>query len=302
MRIGIFGGDTQGRTIEQIVADARAVEAAGFASYWLPQIFGLDAITALAVVGREVPRLELGTAVVPTYPRHPGMLAQQALTAADASGGRFTLGIGLSHQIVVESMWGLSYAKPARHMREYLSILMPLLHDGNVSFAGETLTMHGPATVAARHPVPVMIAALAPRMLELAGSVADGTITWMTGAATLGDYTVPGITAAATAAGRPAPRIGASLPVCITNDPDGARTKAAAEFAIYGTLPSYRAMLDREGAAGPADVAIVGDDTTVAGAIARLADAGVTDFVPAEFGDAEDRARTRAFLRTLLPA
>ncbi len=300
MRIGIFGGDTTTRTIEEIIADATATEAMGFASYWLPQIFGLDAITVLALVGREVPRIELGTAVVPTYPRHPSMLASQALTAASASGGRFILGIGLSHQVVVEGLWGMSYAKPARHMKEYLSILLPLLRGGNASFVGETLTSHAPATVADRQAVPVMIAALAPRMLHLAGAVADGTITWMTGVETLGNYIVPTINTAATEAGRSTPRVGASLPVSITNDPDGARASAAADFAIYGTLPSYKAMLDREGASGPADVAIVGDEGTVAKAIQSLADAGVTDFVGAEFGDAQCRQRTREFLRTLV--
>ncbi len=300
MRIGIFGGDTQSQSIDQIVGAARTAETRGFASYWLPQIFGLDAITTLAIVGREVPRIELGTAVVPTYPRHPGMLASQALTTAAAAGGRFTLGIGLSHQIVVEMMWGLSYDKPARHMREYLAILLPMLRDGNVSFAGETLTAHSPLIVTDRHPVPVMIAALAPRMLELAGGTADGTITWMTGPNTLADYIVPNINAAAARADKPTPRVGASLPVMVTNDADGARTRAANDFQVYGTLPSYKAMLDKEGASGPADVAIVGDESAVGKAVQSIRDAGVTDFVAAEFGSTEEQARTREFLRTLL--
>jgi F420-dependent oxidoreductase-like protein len=300
MRIGIFGGDTQTRTIDAIVADAKQTEAEGFASYWLPQIFGLDAISTLAIVGREVAQIELGTAVVPTYPRHPAMLASQVLTTAAASGGRFVLGIGLSHQVVVEGMWGMSYDKPARHMKEYLAILLPLLREGNVSFAGETLTAHTPVTVAERQPVPVLLAALAPRMLKLAGGVADGTVTWMTGRATLADYIVPSLNSAAKEAGRPTPRVGASLPVCITNDPDGARTRASEEFAIYGTLPSYRAMLDREGAEGPADVALVGEDGDVRKAIDALVDAGVTDFVAADFGSRDDRTRTREFLKTLV--
>ncbi len=300
MRIGIFGGDTQSQSIDQIVGAARTAETQGFASYWLPQIFGLDAITTLAIVGREVPRIELGTAVVPTYPRHPGMLASQALTTAAAAGGRFTLGIGLSHQIVGEMMWGLSYDKPARHMREYLAILLPMLRDGNVSFAGETLTAHSPLIVTDRHPVPVMIAALAPRMLELAGGTADGTITWMTGPNTLADYIVPNINAAAARADKPTPRVGASLPVMVTNDADGARTRAANDFQVYGTLPSYKAMLDKEGASGPADVAIVGDESAVGKAVQSIRDAGVTDFVAAEFGSTEEQARTREFLRTLL--
>jgi 5,10-methylenetetrahydromethanopterin reductase len=300
MRIGIFGGDTANRTIDDVVADARQAEADGFASYWLPQIFAMDAITTLAIVGREVPRVELGTAVVPTYPRHPMMLAQQALTAQAASGGRFVLGIGLSHQIVIENMFGMSFEKPARHMREYLSILAPLVHGGAVEYDGETLRAHGAVSVADAPPCPILLAALAPKMLELAGTVADGTITWMTGPATLAGHTIPAITAAASAAGRPDPRVCASLPVCVTDDPSGARARAAEEFAVYGMLPSYRAMLDREGAAGPADVAIVGDAATVKHAVMHLAEIGVTDFAPALFGSRADRAATREVLITLL--
>src|SRR6478752_7733310 len=140
MRIGLFGGDTTSRTIDDVVDDARAAEADGFASYVLPQIFGLDAMGVLAIVGREVPRIELGTGVVPTYGRHPLTMAQQALAVQAASGGRFTLGIGLSHQMVIENMFGLSFDKPVRHMREYLSVLMPLLRDGTASFKGEAIT------------------------------------------------------------------------------------------------------------------------------------------------------------------
>jgi 5,10-methylenetetrahydromethanopterin reductase len=300
MRIGMFGGDTANRTIDDVVADAKQTEADGFASYWLPQIFGMDAISTLAIVGREVPRVELGTAVVPTYPRHPMILAQQALTTQAASGGRFVLGIGLSHQIVIENMFGMSFEKPARHMREYLSILAPLVRTGAADYDGETLRAHGTLNIADALPCPILLAALAPKMLELAGAVADGTITWMTGPATLADHTIPAITAAARAAGRPAPRVCASLPVCVTDDPAAARARAADEFAIYGTLPSYRAMLDREGVAGPADVAIVGDAATVTGAVDHLAEIGVTDFAPALFGSRADRTATREVLAGLL--
>jgi 5,10-methylenetetrahydromethanopterin reductase len=300
MRIGMFGGDTASRTIDDVVADARQAEADGFASYWLPQIFGMDAISVLAIVGREVPRIDLGTAVVPTYPRHPMMLAQQALTTQAASGGRFILGIGLSHQIVIEGMFGMSFEKPARHMREYLSILVPLLNGTDAAFDGKTLSAHGSVNVADAPPCPVLLAALAPRMLELAGAVADGTITWMTGPATLADHTIPSINKAASAAGRPTPRVCASLPVCVTDDAPAARARAADEFAVYGMLPSYRAMLDREGAAGPADVAIVGDAATVTAAVTQLGDIGVTDFAPALFGSSADRLATREVLTALL--
>src|SRR5437588_662069 len=176
--------DTSG-SIDEVIKETRWAAQGGLSSVWSPQIFGYDALTLLAVVGREVDGIELGTAVVPTYPRHPIVLAGQALTTQAASGGRLALGIGLSHRIVIESMFGHSFDKPARHMREYLSVLLPLLQGQAVSFQGETLkaTTMGPLDVKAKPP-PVLLAALAPVMLRLAGSVADGTVTWMTGPST----------------------------------------------------------------------------------------------------------------------
>ncbi len=300
MKIGIFGGDTAARTIDEVVADARGAEADGFASYALPQIFALDAMGVLAVVGREVPRISLATAVVPTYSRHPLTMAQQALTVQAASGGRFVLGIGLSHQLVIEGMFGLSFDKPVRHMREYLSVLMPLIHDGKASFKGETIRTEASIGVEPRIPCQVLVAALGEQMLKLAGTVTDGTVTWMTGPATLASHTVPIINAAAAAAGRPAPQIASSLPICVTNDIDGARVRAARDFQVYGFLPSYRAMLDREGAEGPADVAIVGDDAAVEKHVRALADAGVTEYVASVYGSREERTRTRALLKSML--
>jgi F420-dependent oxidoreductase-like protein len=274
-------------TLEDSIAQAKQVKARGLTSVWLAQIFGLDALTAITVMGREVDDLEFGTAVIPTYPRHPQALATQALTTQAAIGNRLALGIGLSHQLVIEGMFGMSFDKPARHMREYLSILQPLLHGEQVNYTGETLTWNGmgPLQIPNAQPPQLLLAALAPRMLELAGTVGDGTVTWMTGPATLADHTVPLITKAAESAGRPAPRVCVSLPVSLTTDPDAAREEASKVFAIYGQLPSYRAMLDKEGAAGPADVAIVGDEGTIAKGIQRVAEAGATDFLIAPFGD-----------------
>lgn len=300
MRIGIFGGSDVDHGLGAVLGAAGAAEEQGFATYWLPQIFGPDALTTLAVVGREVPRIELGTSVVPTWPRHPMTLAAQALTTQAATGGRLVLGIGLSHQVVVESMWGYRFDRPARHLWEYLDALLPLVREGSVSAKGETITAVGSITVPDADPVPVLVAALGPRMLELAGSRTDGTITWMTGPATVRSHTVPAITAAAEKAGRPRPTVVVSLPVCVTDDVDAARRRAAKVFAVYGQLPSYRAMLDREGAGGPEDVAVVGDEATVRAALAEIEDAGATDFAAAEFGSGEERARTRDLLRSLL--
>jgi 5,10-methylenetetrahydromethanopterin reductase len=301
MRIGIFSGSTNDGTIDQIVAEAKAAEAAGFASFWTPQIFGHDALTALAVVGREVPRIELGTSVVPTYPRHPMMLAQQALTTNAASSGRLCLGIGLSHQVVIESMLGMSFDKPVRHLREYLSVMMPLLEGQPVSYQGETYQVNATVTVPGGSRPSVVVAALGAQMLRVTAAMADGTLTWCTGPATLRDHTVPTLRAAAEACGRPDQRVIAALPVCVTNDRDGALGRAAAIFQMYGYLPSYRAMLDMEGAAGPADIAIVGTEAEVADRVMALADVGVTDFGAVEFGGNPDEiARTRALMCSLL--
>lgn len=301
MRIGVFGARINDGTIDDVVEQATQAGADGFDSYWAPQIFGHDALTALAVVAREVPRIELGTSVVPTFPRHPMVLAQQALTVNAVSGGRLSLGIGLSHQVVIESMMGLSYDKPVLHLREYLEVLGPLSRGEPVALDGKLYQVHGSVTVPGASPFEILVAALGPQLLKVAGTLADGTITWCTGPQTLSSHIIPTMTAAADEAGRPAPRIVASLPVCVTADVERARTRAAKIFAVYGQLPSYRAMLDREGAAGPADVAIVGSADEVTERIGALGDIGVTDFVAAEFGSAPDEAAaTREALKGLL--
>ena len=300
MRIGVCLAEPTGpRALALLTDQLRRAADDGFSSVWLNQIFGFDALTAFAVAGSQVPEIELGTAVVPVYPRHPAALAQQALTVAAAVDGRLTLGIGLSHKIVIDDMYGYSFDRPARYMREYLSILLPLLDEQRVSFSGEVLRASIGLSVPYQGRVPVLVAALAPQMLRLAGERTDGTVLWMTGAATVASYVAPAITAAARAAGRPQPRVVCLLPVCVTDDPDGARARASEIFAIYGQLPSYRAMLDREGAAGPADVAIVGAEDLVAARLAALAQAGVTDFVAVEFAGGDEAGRTRTLLASL---
>jgi 5,10-methylenetetrahydromethanopterin reductase len=301
MRIGVGLQDPTGPApMTALREELQRAADEGFASAWMSNIFGVDALTALAVAGNQVPGIDVGTAVVPTYPRHPIALAQQARTVAAAVDGRLILGIGLSHRIVIEDMYGYDFGKPILHMREYLDVLLPLLDGQPVSFTGTTVSAHIGLTTPSPGRVPVLLAALGPQMLRLAGERADGTILWMTGPATIRDHIVPTITEAARDAGRPSPRVVCSLPVCVTDDPDGARERATRVFAIYGDLPSYRAMLDMEGAAGPAEVALVGDEDTVAAQIGKLEEAGVTDFGAVEYTGGPDGARTRAFLRTLL--
>jgi 5,10-methylenetetrahydromethanopterin reductase len=302
MRIGVMiGGDGQRRTLEDIIATAKRVEAAGLDDVWMANIFSHDAISTLALVGRETTRIGLGTAVTPTYPRHPTALAQQALTTAAASGSRFTLGIGLSHQLVIEGMLGLSYAQPARHMREYLAVLMPLLRGETANFQGEQYRVGGVALdVPDAGALPVVVAALGPVMLKLAGELADGTNTWMVGPKTMDGHIIKRLTEAATAAGRAAPTVVGGFPIVLTNKPDDARATIAKQLTIYGQLPSYRAMLDKEGVAGPADIAIAGDENRLRGDLKRLEDMGVTHF-NAAIAAVDDGAydRTLEFLASL---
>lgn len=300
MRIGINGTGSVA-TLEQLGDLARRAEADGFDSFWLAQIFGLDALTALAVVGAQVDRIELGTAVVPTFPRHPMMLAGQALTVQAATSGRLALGIGLSHQVVVEGMWGYSYDKPVRHLREYLDALLPLLRGEAVEVTGEDVTAVGRLNIRDVDAPDVIVAALGAQMLRLAGSRGCGTITWCTGERALLDHVVPRITEAADAAGQPPPRVIASLPICVTDDVDRARSVVAEQLALYGTLPSYRAMLDLEGVDDPSDIAILGDEQQVSDALGRLGDGGVTEFAAAITApDGDEHDRTWQLLRSLV--
>jgi len=302
MRIGL-GLDLKG-TVDEVAERARILAATGVRSLWSSQLFGWDVLTALAVVGREVPGVEFGTAVVPVQPRHPMMLAAQALTVQSACGGRLTLGIGLSHQVVVEGVWGGSFIRPARYMEEYLTVLIPLLQGENVAFEGEHLRTNTFTPVEAPGAVspPVVLAALGPRMLRIAGERTEGTVTWMVGPRTVADHIVPTITAAASKAGRVTPRVVVTLPVCVTDDPDAARTRADRIFAAYGQLPSYRAMLDREGAGSPCDVAIVGDEAAVTAEIRRIEEAGATEFSGAVYGSPDEVNRSRALLGALATA
>ena len=288
-----------GATAAKTVELARTAKGEGFGSFFVPQIFGADALTTLAVVAHEVPGIDLGTFVVPTYRQHPMMMAQQALTVNAIADGRLRLGIGLSHQVVVEGMWGLSYEKPLRHMREYLAILMPLLRGEPANAVGEVLTGRGELQITAPKPE-VLIAALGPNMLGLAGREADGTATWMVGPETLRSHIVPTISAAAHGAGKPAPKVAVGLPVCVTDDAAATEAVAAEEFAMYGHLPSYRAMLDREGVSGPENVAIIGSAQQVADRVGGIFDAGGTTFVANEFGTPDQRAATRELLTSLL--
>lgn len=294
--IGIFSQSNDLDTLHERIATAAEQ---GFGTFWMPQIFGVEALTALAVAAKDVPDIRVGTAVIPIQPRHPMMLAQHALTTNQVLGGRLDLGIGLSHQMVTEGMWGISWKRSYTHMSEYLDALVPLMNGEAPSIAGDIVTSRGgldPIGAAPR----LLLAALGPKMLELTGRMADGTILWMTGPKTISAHIAPTINAAAEAAGRPAPEVVAALPVCVTDDVDAARARADEVFAIYGQLPSYRAMMDREGVDGPSGLALVGSADQVQDQISTILDAGATCFVASEFGEGDEAEATRDALRALL--
>ncbi len=304
MRIGLFIGslgaaDSLEGQIQQVV-DA---ERDGFDSLWSAQILGVDALTLFALSGPRTSRIEMGTGVVPTYPRHPMALAQQALTTNAATDGRLALGVGVSHRPVVEQRFRMPFEPPALHMEEYLAILRRLVHEGEVDFQGQLFGANAEIHVPDARPFPILIAALGPRMLRVAGALSEGTVTWMVGPRTLRDHIVPRINASAESAGRPRPRACVALPVAVADDASAARRTAAQLFQRYGSLPSYRRMLDKEGVDGPADVAVVGNEEEVEEQLRVLAEAGTTDFVAAIFPADEDEAgveRTRSLLARLV--
>ena len=305
MRIGLFIG-TMGAadSVQGQAQQAVEAESDGFETLWTAQVAGVDALTMLALSGDKTRSIELGTAVVPTYPRHPMALAQQALTTQAASRGRLLLGIGLSHKPNVEGRWGLSFHAPAQHMEEYLTILNSLMQTGSVDFQGRHFNVSGEIQRMTETAPTVCIAALAPRMLKIAGERASGTITWMAGPKTLEEHVVPRIADAAASADRPAPRVCVGLPISVTDDKRAGFEAASEFFGRYANLPSYRRMLDMEGVESPAEVAIIGGETEVESQLRALARAGATDYLASIFptgADAEESvSRTRELLKSLV--
>jgi 5,10-methylenetetrahydromethanopterin reductase len=309
MRIGVFIGDASGArtSVDELLAAARTAEARGFTTGWVPHIpWSLDGLTALALAGEVTRRIELGTAVMPTYPRHPLAMAQQALSTQAATNGRLALGIGPSHPVVIERMYGLEYQAPARHTREYVEVLRAAFAcTGNVEYHGEFFDFSSMLDVPGASPAPVLVAALAPLMLKVAGEVADGTITYWANERALTEHIVPRITRAAEAAGRPAPRIVVGLPVAVCDDRDSARERAARVFTAYQGIPTYQRVMARGGDAAPEDIAIIGPESEVRARLRAYADAGATDLCAAPLGLEADRdasyARTIDVLASMTP-
>jgi F420-dependent oxidoreductase-like protein len=313
MRIGVMVGPERGRygaKVDRLRADARWAEEAGLASVWVPQIpDDFDALTAAAVIGAATSRIEIGTAVVPVQPRHPIALAQQALSTQAVCGGRLSLGLGVSHHWVIDEMLGLRYEKPVATLRAHLDVLDPAFRGpGLVEVDNGTFRVRNPLDITDITPTPVLIAALGPMMLRLAGERTDGTILWMADERAIGDHVAPTITAAAEAAGRPAPRIVAGIPVCLCGDGevDVAVARTNRILSEAETSPNYQRLLEHGDARQVGDILAAGSQAAIEKRLRAFADAGATDVsvrvVP--IGETRDALvassrRTRAFLSSL---
>lgn len=306
MRIAMgIGGDAIGTAIPplEIVKQARRVEADGFPAAWTTHFSrGVDALSVLAVAGAQTSLVELGVGIVPTYPRHPLALAQQAATVQALCGGRLTLGVGVSHRPVIEGLHGIPYASPAEHLREYISVLGPLLREGSVTYQGSFYQVDGGFTIKGTSPVSIVVGALSPRMVRVAGELADGVVTWLAGPRSLADGIVPGLQVAA--AGRAQPRIVAALPVAVCDDADLGRSAANEVFARYGGLDNYRRLFEREGVTSVGALSVTGSEPEVEKQLRRYADIGVTELWPVIYPVGSPDAsveRTRVLLASLSP-
>ncbi|MES4908308.1 MULTISPECIES: TIGR03564 family F420-dependent LLM class oxidoreductase [unclassified Streptomyces] len=311
MRIGVAlptdptGHSHEANSVDTLIGQVKELADAGLSAAWFTQRFDHDAITVAALAAREVPGIDVGTAVVPIYPRHPIALSMQAQTAQAASHGRFTLGVGLSTKSFVEQTYGLAPHSRIRHLREHLEALRSLLETGAVDLHGETLVAKTslPASVPGARPrVPVLVAAAAgEHALRAAGELADGALPIFSGPRTLAEYTVPTLTRHAEAAGRPAPRVAVIVSGVVTADVEGARARAEQNMAPYKNLPAYRAALDREGIDNPVDLVAIGDEELLAAQVAAYFEAGATELIYTQtaIGSLEDERRTWKLLGEL---
>ena len=307
MRIGLMVGSDKERLrterLAGLLADASAAESAGFTSFWMPQVPGyLDAMTAIALIGQVTERIELGTAVVPIQTRHPMIMAQQALTTAIACGDRLILGLGPSHHWIISDQLGLPYERPAHLMRDYLEVLAAsFAGPGIVHVTNETYRVNGSIDVADAAEITILLAALGPAMLRLAGERAGGTILWMADERAIGNHVVPRITAAATTAGRDAPRVVAGVPValCSNSEVEYARAYASEILGHADFSPNYVRLLEQGDAEDVGDTMAAGDESAVIARLRRYRDAGVTDLAAriVPLGD-DATARTRSRLQT----
>ncbi|OLZ74723.1 LLM class F420-dependent oxidoreductase [Streptomyces sp. IMTB 2501] len=290
--------------IDTTVRLAREAREAGLRSAWFGQTFSYDSPTLAAIVGREVPGLQVGTAAIPVFGRHPLIVAGQAQTTQAATGGRYHLGLALGTRYLTETGFGIPHERPVARLREFLTALRPLLERGSVDFHGELLTAATPLPAAvpgAEPPVPILVAAMGPQALRVSGELADGILPLLAGPRALAEHIVPAVTAAAEATGRPAPRIVAFVPGVVTADVEAVRRTATDTLSFYEQFPSYRRVIAQSGGTRAVDLAVIGDEETVAAEVRRYRDAGATEvvFTETDLGGEADQRRTWKLLGEL---
>jgi F420-dependent oxidoreductase-like protein len=298
MRIGLWVDD-EGRTVEEVGREIRAVAEAGADTVWLSERGTWDPLTLLAAVGPLPRGAAVGTSIVRSYPRHPLALAAQARTAQAATGGRLVLGVGPSHAALIEGVYGYDPSRPVENLREYVSLLRPLLRGEEVARQGRWWSATGRVSVPAGDTPTLALSALGPRMLRLTAELADATLTTWMGPRTLHGYVLPTLTDAAATFGRPVPEILAGVCVSLTDDPDRVRGRVHELFGAATGLPSYQAVFEREGVRGPADTVVAGDESALEREFGRFADAGVAELQIIACGDPAEQARTHAFAAAL---
>ncbi|MFK0174130.1 LLM class F420-dependent oxidoreductase [Streptomyces sp. NPDC090306] len=305
MTVGVaLNSSDAGNQVDASVQLAREAAEAGLRSAWFGQTFGADSPQLAAIVGREVPGLNVGTSAIPVFGRHPLLVSSQAQTAQAATHGRYHLGLALGTKFLTEGGFGLPFERPVARLREFLTALRQLTQDGEADFHGELLTAVTPVPArvpGAENGVPLLVAAMGPQALRVSGELADGILPYLAGPRALEEHIVPAVTAAAEAAGRPAPRIVALVSGVVTDDVDAVRERATEQLAFYEQIPSYARVVELSGGRRASDVAVIGDEKTVAAEVRRYRDAGATEvvFTGTEIAGEADRRRTWALLGEL---
>jgi F420-dependent oxidoreductase-like protein len=291
------------RNVERAIARIQELERLGFHSAVMGHAMDFDPIAVFALAGARTERILLTTAVVPLFSRHPISLAMSAATAQAASRGRFRLGIGPSHQPLVEHVYGLAYDKPVRRVREYVTIVRELLSQGATRFRGELYRVQAAQNVEGGSGVPVLVSALADQMCRAAGAVSDGVLPWLAPARYVAEHIVPAVRAGADAAGRSAPPIIAENACALASDPAAVRDAVRRDMGFYLAMPAYRALFERAGvpdvAGGPqtgwTDAMIEavlpwGSETRLADAVEGYFKAGADEVVLSPVGVGSDPA------------
>ena len=277
----LFPNPNAVNVVDDVVSQATRAYEVGVRQVWLAQQFDHDAITLAGLVGAAVPGLGVGTSVVPINPRHPLIVASLAQTAQAAGHGNFSLGLGLGAHEPERLAFGIAWRNTIGRLREHLQVLRSIFDTGAVDFHGDEFTASPgwPVKVAGGTPVPVYVAAMGPKALQVTGELADGTLPYLAGPRTIAEFIEPTIAKAAADVGRPKPRIIAAVPAQVSNDADAARGFAAEQLSFYATIPSYQKVIAREGVASVADLAAVGSAASVRRQLQSYLDAGATDVV-----------------------